>query len=172
MDENDFEKKEIFGIPSCYVCSSNHKKDPLIQLFYCSHCKKLFCKECLSDHYKSSFSNIENTYIKYKEISNEEIINKNISLKAGICKIIFLFLTVMIFTYLYLTAIFMMKPITTCLETILTNIIKEAFTHKIEDPDSLFNFYEMFFNRINILNFDFNLLMIMNWLGDNILYSL
>ena len=78
----------------------------------------------------------------------------------------------MIFTYLYLTAIFMMKPITTCLETILTNIIKEAFTHKIEDPDSLFNFYEMFFNRINILNFDFNLLMIMNWLGDNILFSL
>ena len=52
------------------------------------------------------------------------------------------------------------------------NIIKEAFTHKIEDPDSLLNFYEMFFNRINILNFDFNLLMIMNWLGDNILYSL
>ena len=43
INENNFEKKEIFGIPSCYICSSNHKKDPLIQLFYCSHCKKLFC---------------------------------------------------------------------------------------------------------------------------------
>ena len=40
---NNFEKMEIFGNPACYICSSNHKKDPSIQLFYCSHCKKLIC---------------------------------------------------------------------------------------------------------------------------------
>ena len=49
-----------------------------------------------------------------------------------------------LFSFGYLTKIFAIHPITSCLEDILMNIIKESFTHKIEEPDSLFNFYEMF----------------------------
>ena len=71
----------------------------------------------------------------------------------------------------YLTAIFAMKPILSTLETIIVNCIGEIFTHRIEDPNSLFNFYEIFFDKINVLNFNFDLIMIMNWLGDRLLYS-
>jgi len=78
-NSKDFEKIEIFGNPACYICASNHKKDPSLQLFYCSHCKKLICKSCLSSHYVSNFANIENSYIKYKSPGNEELLNKSIS---------------------------------------------------------------------------------------------
>ena len=65
-----------------------------------------------------------------------------------------------------------MKPIISTLETIMINCIKEVFTHRIEDPDSLFNFYKIFFDKISILTFNFDLIMIMNWLGDSVLFSL
>jgi len=64
-----------------------------------------------------------------------------------------------------------MKPIFTTLETIILNCIMETFTTKIEDPNSLFNFYRIFFDNVNTLNIKFDLMMIMNWLGYRILDS-
>ena len=51
------------------------------------------------------------------------------------------------------------------------NCFKNVLAYKIEKPDSLFNFYEIFFDNVQILTFNFDLMMIMNWLGDSILHS-
>ena len=62
--EEIYNTTKVFGNPACYICLSNNKNDSSIQLFYCSHCKKLICDKCISSHYKSSFVNIEASYIK------------------------------------------------------------------------------------------------------------
>ena len=170
-NDKDFKKFEVFGNPICYICTSSYNDDSSIQLFFCSHCKKLFCRRCLSLHYNSDFKDIESSYIKYKVNNNEELINKKIPNKLKGCKLwIFLFLLLCLNMF-YLFLIFEIKPILSCLETVLINCVKEIFTHRIEDPNSLFNFYGIFFERITVLNFDFNLIMIMNWLGDRLLFS-
>ena len=43
--ENKYQKTEVFGNPCCYICFSNNRDDSSFQLFHCSHCNKLFCKE-------------------------------------------------------------------------------------------------------------------------------
>ena len=62
-----------------------------------------------------------------------------------------------------------MKPIIGTLETIIYNSVAEVLTYKVEDPNSLFNYYEIFFDKINTLNLSFDLMMIMNWFGDRLL---
>ena len=163
-------KIEIFGNPRCYKCTKVYKKDSPTQFFYCSHCNKLFCRNCLSDHYKSNFVNIENSYSKYLKVNNRNFFNKTLSIEMGCLKKFFYKLFLFLFTSIYMVNIFFMKPVINTLLTIIINCIKEIFTHRIEDPDSLFNFYEIFFSNINILKFDFDLIMIMNWLGDSLLY--
>ena len=64
-----------------------------------------------------------------------------------------------------------MKKIKSCLEIVILNCIKELFTDKIEEPDSLFNFYEIIFQNSKILTINFDLIMIMNFLGNRMLYS-
>ena len=170
--EEKYLKTEVFGNPYCCVCMSSIKKDSSFQLFHCSHCNNLFCKECLNNHYVSSFQNIKDSYIKYIPTgSNEDIIDKVIPEGAGTCRLIFYIILISLFNFFYLLPIFAMKPILYSLETIIGNCITEVFTHKIEDPDSLFNFYDIFFDEVNTLNLDFDLMMIMNWLGNKILDS-
>mgnify|MGYP007102011556 CR=1 FL=1 len=171
IDENNHEQIKVFGNPKCFICLSSYKTDSSIQLFYCSHCDKLLCKSCLTLHYKSSFKNIQNSYIKYKSPGNEDLINKKLKPNLGRSKLFLFIFGLIFFNAIYIIPIFTMKSIQSCLETVLYNCIKEVFTHKIEEPNSLFNFYEIFFNKIDILNFNFELIMIMNWLGERILYS-
>ena len=170
--ENKYQKTEVFGNPCCYICFSNNRDDSSFQLFHCSHCNKLFCKECLSIHYKSKFKNIEDSYMKYiKEGSKEELIDKNLPKTSGNCRLIFFLILIFLFNFFYLLSIFAVKPILTSLEIIMMNCVKEIFTYKVEEPDSLFNFYDIFFDKVNTLNLDFDIMMIMNWLGDKILDS-
>ena len=75
------------------------------------------------------------------------------------------------FNPFYLAPIFAMKSIKSCLEIVILNYIKELFTDKIEEPDSLFNFYEIIFQNSKILTINFDLIMIMNFLGNRMLYS-
>ena len=171
-NEDNYLKTEVFGSPCCYICNSSNKNDSSFQLYHCSHCEKLFCKQCLDVHYKSSYKNIKESYMKYIDtISNEEVIDKIIPKGASICRIISYLIIISIFDFIYLLPIFAMKPIMSTLEIIITNCIKEIFTYKVEDPDSLFNFYHIFFEEVNTLNLDFDLMMIMNWLGSHFLDS-
>jgi len=170
-DNNDktYDKVEIFGNPDCFYCLKSKKKDKSIQLFYCSHCKKLLCRECLSIHYNSDFENIEDAYIKYIKDDRHEIINKNLPQKMGKFKFLYFKNFVLNFNIVYLLIIFLMKPVMNTLWEIILNCIKEVFTHKIDEPDSIFNFYQIYFENAKKFNFDFDLMMIMNWLGDKIL---
>ena len=60
--KENFQKVEIIGNPVCYDCLNlKDYKNIQVQLFYCSHCSKLFCEECLSKHY-SDYMNIEESY--------------------------------------------------------------------------------------------------------------
>ena len=172
--EEIYNVTKVIGNPTCYICLSNDKKDSTIQLFYCSHCKKLICNKCISFHYNSNFSNIEDSYNKYVKKGNNdinEIKNKNLPLKLGLCKMIIFVLCMVLIGSIYLIPIFSMKVIKSGLETIIMNCFKNVLAYKIEKPDSLFNFYEIFFDNVQILTFNFDLMMIMNWLGDNFLQS-
>ena len=173
--EEIYNTTKVIGNPTCYICLSNNKKDSTVQLFYCSHCKKLICNKCISFHYNSNFANIEDSYNKYvKEGNNEinEIKNKYLSLKQlGTCKMFIYLLCMILIGPIYLIPIFSMKVIKSGLETIIMNCFKNVLAYKIEKPNSLFNFYEIFFDNAQILTFNFDLMMIMNWLGDNFLQS-
>ena len=45
--DSEFDKFVIFGRPVCYYCFKYKKIQKTYQLFYCSQCMKLFCRECL-----------------------------------------------------------------------------------------------------------------------------
>ena len=174
--KNNFEdnciKTEVFGSPCCYICFSSNKNSLSIKLFYCSHCNKLFCKQCLSNHYEFNFKDIKQSYIKYIDNnSNEEIIDKSIPEKAGFCWVFIYIILISFFNFIYLLPIFAMKPVMSSLEIIILNYVKKIFTYKVENPNSLFNFYDIFYNELNALNLDFDLMMIMNWLGNTVLRS-
>ena len=168
-NENRYEKVEVFGNPRCYICLSGNLQDSSIQLFNCSHCNKLFCKNCLSIHYKATYKNIEDSYSKYIKDENEDIIDQDLPQDAGNCRKFFYLILIFLFNFIYLLPIFAMKPIIGTLETIIYNSIAEVLTYKVEDPNSLFNYYEIFFDKINTLNLSFDLMMIMNWFGDRLL---
>ena len=171
-----FEKTEIFGNPVCFICSSNKMINSSNKLFFCSHCQKLFCKKCLKIHYESHYNNIEDSYLKYKNENNEineladKVITKDID-NFNCCKQMLLIFLIPLLNIIYLIPIYSLKLINSTLETVILNCIKEALTDKVEEPNSLFNFYELFFNQSNILAFNLDLFMIMNWLGDRFLQS-
>ena len=170
-----FEKTEVFGKPECFICTTKKINYSSIKLFYCRHCKKLFCKNCLKIHYESGFINIEDSYLKYKNENSEinELADKKFieEKEIGCFKFILLTSFFIGFNFVYLTPIFSMKSIKSSLEIVILNCIEEFFTDKIEEPDSLFNFYEIFFHNSKILTFNFDLIMIMNFLGNRMLYS-
>ena len=170
-DDDSFFGTEIIGSPSCHICTISNKMDSSIKLFYCSHCEKIFCRNCLEVHYNSDFKSIGDSLTKNLSEENNNYINKIIPKEIGCCKFFLLIILIVPFNFVYLLPIFAMKPISSTLEIIIVNCIKEIFTHRIEEPNSLFNFYEIFFNKLNTLNINFNLIMIMNWLGDRILIS-
>ena len=162
----------IIGNPPCVLCSISSDKDSTLKLYYCEYCKKLFCQDCFSAHYKSQFENIENAYIKYiKAGISDDMINQKISIEINKCRVIFYFILILGLNFFYLLPIFAMKQIISTLEIILLNCIKEVFTDKVEDPNSLFNFYHIFFDKNNTLNLNFDLIMIMNWIGYRFLCS-
>ena len=49
-DDTEFDKCEIFGNPVCYNCLKSKKGEKNFQIFYCSQCMKLFCRDCLYQH--------------------------------------------------------------------------------------------------------------------------
>ena len=53
-DDKEFGKSEIFGNPTCFNCLKSRKNEKTIQIFYCSQCMKLFCRDCLNQHNKCS----------------------------------------------------------------------------------------------------------------------
>ena len=48
--DSEFEGCQIFGFPACYNCLRSKKKEKTLQIFYCSQCMKLYCKDCLYLH--------------------------------------------------------------------------------------------------------------------------
>ena len=172
-DDNteNYERTEIFGNPICFICSTNKKIDSSIQIFYCSHCNKLFCRGCLSFHYDNEFKNITEVFVKYIKDGRGEIMEKNIPKKISFIKIIFLFLFLIIFNISFLSPIFTMKTIISTYEEIIFNCVKKVLTPKVKNPDELFNFYRIYLEKSKKLYLDFDLMMIMNWLGDKILES-
>ena len=48
--DSEFNKCEIFDFPACSYCLKKKKKKKTIQIFYCSQCMKLFCRDCLYLH--------------------------------------------------------------------------------------------------------------------------
>ena len=48
--DSEFNKCEIFGFPACSNCLKSKKNEKSIQIFYCSQCMKLFCRDCLYLH--------------------------------------------------------------------------------------------------------------------------
>ena len=48
--DSEFNKCEIFGFPACSNCLKSKKNEKTIQIFYCSQCMKLFCRDCLYLH--------------------------------------------------------------------------------------------------------------------------
>ena len=53
-DDSQFASSKIFGNPACYNCLKSCKDEKNIQIFYCSQCMKLFCRDCLYLHNLSS----------------------------------------------------------------------------------------------------------------------
>ena len=49
-EDSEFNKCEIFGFPACFNCLKSKKNEKTIQIFYCSQCMKLFCRDCLYLH--------------------------------------------------------------------------------------------------------------------------
>ena len=48
--DSEFSKCEIFGFPACSNCLKSKKDEKTIQIFYCSQCMKLLCRDCLYLH--------------------------------------------------------------------------------------------------------------------------
>ena len=168
LKKDDFTMVKIYGNPKCR-CGKNIINSSET-LFYCSHCDKCFCKDCLNFHYRE-YQNIEDSFSKHFYDINNGAILLRIKEQIGNCQLFLLYILLFFFDLIYLLPIFAMKPMLSALQGILINCVKEAFTHKIEEPNSLFNFYELFFNNIKNLHFDFALIMLMNWLGDNLINS-
>ena len=79
---------------------------------------------------------------KYINDENEDIIDQDLPQDAGNCRKFFYLILTFLFNFIYLLPIFAMKPIIGTLETIIYNSIAEVLTYKVEDPNSLFNYYE------------------------------
>ena len=48
--DTEFDTCQIFGSPVCFNCLKSKKNEKTIQIFYCSQCMKLFCRDCLYQH--------------------------------------------------------------------------------------------------------------------------
>ena len=49
-EDKEFDTCQIFGNPACFNCLKSKKNEKTIQIFYCSQCMKLFCRDCLYQH--------------------------------------------------------------------------------------------------------------------------
>ena len=48
--DSEFEGCQIFGYATCYNCLRNKKNEKTLQIFYCSQCMRLYCRDCLYQH--------------------------------------------------------------------------------------------------------------------------
>ena len=48
--DTEFDTCQIFGNPVCFNCRKSKKNEKILQIFYCSQCMKLFCRDCLYQH--------------------------------------------------------------------------------------------------------------------------
>jgi len=172
----DYPSTEIFGTPTCYNIHCPLNNSSSVKLFHCSHCKRIFCQECFPNHNETKNKSIYDSLSKYipennKNYEIKEIENKKIPEKFNRCKRFVFVGFLATINFLYLMPIFTLKTIKKSLEIIIVNCIKEISSEKIEEPNSLFNFYEIFFEQVNTLSFNFDLFMTMSWFGDRLLQS-
>ena len=166
--DDEFDKCEIFGNPICYNCSKSKKDDKNIQIFYCSHCNKLFCRECLYQHNYSDFESITDVHIKFLK-SKKEIMKKKIKENVNRYFLVFIFnIIIPGISALQLAPIFTMNII----KDTLLKVMESYFKHFLNNEKKVENFYILLIKNLGTLNFDFNLLMIMNFLGDKLYQSL
>ena len=172
----DFPKTEIFGNPTCYNIHCPLDNSSSVKLFHCSHCKRIFCQECFPNHNETKNKSIFDSLAKYIPENNKkneikEIVNKKIPDKFNRSKRFVFVAFLATINFLYLMPIFTLKTIKKSLEIIIVNCVKKFSAGKIEEPNSLFNFYEIFFCEVNSLSFNFDLFMTMSWFGDRLLQS-
>ena len=166
--DDEFDKCEIFGNPECYNCSKSKKDDKQIQIFYCSHCSKLFCRECLYQHNYSDFESITDVQIKFLK-TKKEIMKKRIKENVDRYFLVFIFNVVLpIMSACQLAPIFAMITI----KDTLWGVIQNYFINFFRKEKKFENFYILLIKNLGTLNFDFNLMMIMNFLGDKCYKSL
>jgi len=166
--DDEFEKCEIFGNPNCYNCSKSKREDKNIQIFYCSHCNKLFCRECLYQHNYSDFESITDVQIKFLK-SKKEFMKKKIKDNVNRCFLVFIFnIIIPVISALQLAPIFTMNII----KDTLLKVLESYFIHLFNNKKKVENFYMLLIKNLGTLNFNFNLLMIMNCLGDKLYQSL
>ena len=48
--DSEFDSCQIFGNPACFNCLKSNKIENNVQIFYCSQCMKLLCRDCLYQH--------------------------------------------------------------------------------------------------------------------------
>lgn len=146
-NDNEFEKSEIFGNPDCYICSKSKKDVKNIQIFYCSHCSKLFCRECLYQHNYSNFESITDVHIKFLK-SKKEILKKKIKENVSRCFLVFIFnILLPTMSALQLAPIFTMITIKNTLEGILQNYFINLFKEEKKDE----NIYMLLIKNLGFL---------------------
>ena len=48
--DSEFDSCQVFGNPACFNCLKSNKMENNVQIFYCSQCMKLLCRDCLYQH--------------------------------------------------------------------------------------------------------------------------
>lgn len=104
-----------------------------------------------------------------KYIQKKQILGIKINIKYN-KNFVFYYLNIILYlSYAFnLLSILVLKKIMNNLWIVLENCFSNIFTPKIEFPDLLFNFYKIYLDDSKIPYLDFNLMMIMNFLGDTI----
>ena len=120
---------------------------------------------------KKKDESIIEVYGKFAKNSND-FLKKEIKRECNyfFFKLYFPFL-LLVFYWYNVCSIFISKNILDNLWIVIENSLVNIFKPKIEEPDSLFNYYSIFFQDLAIPSFNFDLMMIMNFFGDICLQS-
>ena len=128
--------------------------------------------ESLKDNLnKRNDESIIEVYSKYAKNSND-FLRKEIKQECSrLCVEDIFFGFLFLFYCFNVISIFISKNILDNLWIVIENSLLNIFAPKIEDSDSLYNYYSIFFKNAVTPSFNFDLMMIMNFLGDIILQS-
>ena len=166
--------KDNFAKDSSPLESNNNKneeKEKFISEYDREEKKKLvkILKSLEKSLDKEKDESIIEVYSKFAKNSND-FLKKEINPDFHI--FVKAFFRLLLIFYIYnVISIFISKNILDNLWIIIENSLVNIFEPKIEEPDSLFNYYSIFFKNSIIPSFNFDLMMIMNFLGDICLQS-